>query len=288
MQFVSPRQVARAIGVSESSLKRWCDRGLIRSTKTAGGHRRISTASVAEFLRQTSKRPVRPELLGLPAPVARTQQGMEAVADEFFQAVITGDESMCRRILTDLYLAGERFSRLGDALIAPTMRRVGEHWECGTVDVYQERRGCDVLRHALSELRGLNPAAKPHAPLAVGGTPACDPYGLPTALVELTLRQAGWQAQSLGSRLPFPTLSAAIRDLRPRLFWLSVSHVDDERQFVAEYADFYQSIPQDVVVVVGGRALRDAMRQQMKYAAYCDNLSHLETLLRAVKRTARS
>jgi len=111
---------------------------------------------------------------------------------------------------------------------------------------------------------------------------------LPTALVELTLRQAGWQAQSLGSRLPFPTLSAAIRDLRPRLFWLSVSHVDDERQFVAEYADFYQSIPQDVVVVVGGRALRDAMRQQMKYAAYCDNLSHLETLLRAVKRTARS
>ena len=32
----------------------------------------------------------------------------------------------------------------------------------------------------------------------------------------------------------------------------------------------------DVAFVVGGRALTEPIRQQMKYAAYCDNLQHLE------------
>ena len=43
---ISPRQVARAIGVGESTLKRWCDRGLIPMLKTAGGHRRLAVSDV--------------------------------------------------------------------------------------------------------------------------------------------------------------------------------------------------------------------------------------------------
>jgi excisionase family DNA binding protein len=49
---LSPRQVAEAIGVSESSLKRWCDSGLIPTRRTAGGHRRVPVAGVVAFLRE--------------------------------------------------------------------------------------------------------------------------------------------------------------------------------------------------------------------------------------------
>ena len=33
----------------------------------------------------------------------------------------------------------------------------------------------------------------------------------------------------------------------------------------------------DVAFVVGGRALTESIRQQMKFAAYCDNMQHLES-----------
>ncbi len=45
-QLLTPKQVARAIQVSESSIKRWCDRGTIPAEYTAGGHRRIPLAEL--------------------------------------------------------------------------------------------------------------------------------------------------------------------------------------------------------------------------------------------------
>jgi hypothetical protein len=36
-QLLSPRQFAEAIGVSESSVRRWADTGRIKMTRTAGG-----------------------------------------------------------------------------------------------------------------------------------------------------------------------------------------------------------------------------------------------------------
>ena len=66
-EFVTPKQVARAIQVSESSVKRWCDKGVIPTQKTAGGHRRIQLAGLVRFLRESGQVLARPEVIGLPA-----------------------------------------------------------------------------------------------------------------------------------------------------------------------------------------------------------------------------
>ena len=72
---VSPKQLARAIQVSESSIKRWCDQGAISTVRTAGGHRRIDMTDVMRFLRDHRYAIVRPEVLGLPAPDGRASPG---------------------------------------------------------------------------------------------------------------------------------------------------------------------------------------------------------------------
>jgi len=292
MQFASPRQVARAIGVSESSLKRWVDRGWIAATKTAGGHRRLAVASVVEYLRATQRPVLIPELLGLP-PLASPNhpvpsRALDEVADVFAQALLAGDEESCRRLMLELHLGGKRISAICDELIAAAFRKIGERWQCGDAQVYQERRACDISLRVLAELRNLIPAGKPSEPLAIGGTIEDDPYMLPTAMVEIVLRQSGWRAQSLGSRLPAATLLAAAQELRPQILWLSISHLEDIPRFIAEYRELYHQIGSQVAVVVGGRALTEPVRRQMEYAAYCDNLQHLESFAATLSRSLAS
>jgi methanogenic corrinoid protein MtbC1 len=198
---------------------------------------------------------------------------------------MAGDQPRCRRLILDLYLAGQTVSQLCDRVLADAFHDIGDLWSCGQAQVYQERRACDLCLQILLELRSLLPAARQDAPLALGGTPESDPYMLPTHMVELVLRQLGWRAQSLGSRLPVSTMLAAVRDVRPQLFWLSVSHLEHQQQFVEEYRSFYEQVHADVAVVVGGRALVEPLRRQMEYAAYCDDLHHLEAFAKTWQRS---
>jgi len=57
----TPKQVATALQVSESSVKRWCDRGVIRTDRTLGGHRRIPLENLMEFLESTNRRVLDPK-----------------------------------------------------------------------------------------------------------------------------------------------------------------------------------------------------------------------------------
>jgi methanogenic corrinoid protein MtbC1 len=128
----------------------------------------------------------------------------------------------------------------------------------------------------LHELRASLPAANNEAPRAVGGSLGDDISSLPTTMVELVLREAGWRAVSLGSGHPMETLCAAVRDMQPRLFWLSISYINDRDAFLSQYRKLHEATKEcGVALVVGGRALDDQIRLQMEYASHCDNLRHL-------------
>ena len=96
--LVTPKQVAQAIDVSESSLKRWADEGLLLVSKTAGGHRRISITAAIRFIRERQLELVRPDILGLPAKVmpgttsaTQTSQRLRSsVRDQCAQTVDSG------------------------------------------------------------------------------------------------------------------------------------------------------------------------------------------------------
>ncbi|MFN9959540.1 MAG: MerR family transcriptional regulator, partial [bacterium] len=72
--------------------------------------------------------------------------------------------------------------------------------------------------------------------------------------------------------LPLRSMGSAIRKSQPKMFWLSASHLASKESFLAEYKEFVASIPQETVIVLGGRALDDQIRPHMKYTAHCDNL----------------
>lgn len=278
-EIYTPKQIARALGVSESSLKRWCDKGVLPTVRTVGGHRRIPLAAVMDYLRTTGRPLVRPEILGLPATSGTGERVVDRGRERLTGALIDGDTAICRQVIFDLYLAGHSISTIGDRVISPAFAQVGSGWECGAVEVYQERRACEIVARVLHELEGVVPQGPDSGPLAMGGTIEGDVYELPTTLVSLVMRQNGWRTMSLGSGLPLTTMLAAIRRHQPKMFWISVSYISDEAKFLADYDAFFHEASRFTIVAVGGRALHSELRNAMHYTAFCDRLSHLESFV---------
>ncbi len=102
-----------------------------------------------------------------------------------------------------------------DDVIAPAFDRIGRGWESGLIDVYQERRACEVCSSALRTIRSMLPEVPEHAPKAIGGSIENDPYALPTLAVEVTLAAHGWNARSFGSNIPFRSFHEAVAAEQP-------------------------------------------------------------------------
>lgn len=279
----SPKQVARAIGVGESTLKRWCDRGLIPMTKTVGGHRRIELDAVVRFLRETGREFVDPAVLGLPVSAGRTDWTLHRASERLVQALVNGEATVVRQAAFDLLLAGHNLTAIFDEAMAPAFHTIGERWSCGDVAVYQERRACEICMQCLHELRNSTPQPGSESPLAIGATTAADNYTIAVSMAELVLRSVGWQSRVLGTNLPFETLVQAVQDSRPRLVWLSVSHIAEEEPFILGLNELFAIAHScDAVLAVGGQAFDPELRNRTQFNVYCESFRDLEMFARSL------
>jgi MerR family transcriptional regulator, light-induced transcriptional regulator len=281
--LLSPKQVARAIGVSESSLKRWVDQGLIRASRTAGGHRKLPLEDVLRFVREREHQVVDPDLLKLPSVSPRSESGLTEGSDRLMKALLAGNEELARQIVFDLYLARHRVCDICDHVIAVAFREIGCQWSCQQIDAYEERRGCEISLRLLYELRRVVPHCDSKW-LAVGGTISGDHYTIPDTMAELVLRDAGWKTSSLGKNLPIASLVRGLSETPARLFWLSVSHVEDESTFLNDMQQIVTVAKRrKVSVVIGGQALSDSLRTRLRDVTMCDSMSQLDVVARKMR-----
>jgi excisionase family DNA binding protein len=272
----SPKQAAAALGVSESSVKRWCDLGNVPVIRTAGGHRRIPRQSLEKLLAQGSIiEALESAVDGGTDPALKISfESLENHRQQFLQALQAGDEVRCRGLIHALVDAGFTRWLAADSLITDAMHCFGHLWEQGDLAVYQERRACGICLGLLHELRQA--VAVPGGALtAIGGAPRGDVYQLPSQLVELALCESGWKATSLGCNLPFPAFAEAVAEYRPRLVWISLSVIEMEDVFVTEFNQLAESLPAETALIVGGRGATDSLRPKLRYSAHCDSLKHM-------------
>lgn len=275
-EHLTPKRVARAIGVSEASLKRWCDKGLIQTVRTAGGHRRLSLASVVSFIRSTGHGVVQPDVLGLPATSgygdAIFQRGVEKLTD----ALIAGNHEVARSVVFDLYLFGRPIAEICDRIVTPALHTVGEQWEHGQAEVYQERRGIEICTRLLNEILRLTTPPAADAPLALGAALEGDHYTVCGLMCELVLRDAGWRAEWVGPHVPAASLVAAMQAKAPRMFWLCVGSPPERGHFLGEYGQLSDAATRvGATIAVGGRGLTPDLRQEMRFDRHCEDLRGL-------------
>ncbi len=289
--YVSTTQVARALGLSVSTVKRWVDDEVLPALKTAGGHRKLLLADVLELARRGDL--PHADLSYLTGKGAgrrkRVPHAPGDFADRLHRCLRAGDAEQARALIYGAFRQGISIEELADQGVGPAMERIGREWEKGRIDVMAEHRASQICAAVLYELKALLEKRAPaKRPRAIGGAPPNDFSVLPTLLAQMVLLDAGWDAINLGPNTPFSSLAKAVEELRPRLVWLSVCHLEDKEGFVSGYREFYQQAEKaGVAVAIGGRALVESLRARIPYTTYGDGLGHLAAFARTLHSRPR-
>jgi MerR family transcriptional regulator, light-induced transcriptional regulator len=225
---LSPKDLALAIGVSESSMKRWADGGKLRATRTVGGHRRIPIGEAIRFVRDTRQPILRPEILGLPdlSAIQPDLANGHRPADLLYQYLEEGRSNEARGLIMALYMAGHSVAALTDEVVRSAMYRIGELWCQRDTGVYLEHRATDVCTEALALLR-TRLVQSSSGPVAVGGSPPGDHGAIASLAAATVLTEEGFRVHNLGPHTPFESLIQAAAEHGARLVWVSISHATE-------------------------------------------------------------
>jgi MerR family transcriptional regulator, light-induced transcriptional regulator len=252
--LLTTREFALAIGVSESSLRRWTDRGMIGTTRTVGGHRRIPLPEALRFIRESRTTVMRPDLLGLAPAQAPSPQRAETTGEIIHQALVEGDALRLKEAIQSMYLGGVGLAALFDGPIRAAMHEIGERWKHDAQGILVEHRATDLCIEAISRLRELIAPAAPTAPLAIGGAPPGDLYLLPSLMASVVLADAGYRVINLGPDTPLHVLQAAAEEQKATLAWLSISSIAQKAQLERDVCRMAEDLEQHHIrMVVGGR-----------------------------------
>jgi excisionase family DNA binding protein len=282
-KYVSTAQVAKALGVSVTTVKRWVDDKILPAHRTAGGHRKLLLTDVVRLAREGDLPDANLSRLDR-ALAERSAADPQQLVESLVEALRHGNGPAVRGIIQGAYHAGTTIDTMADEVISPALAKIGHEWESGTIDVMHEHRGTQLIAAAVFELKAvIDRHAHRERPRAVGGAIEGDHYMLPSLLAQMALLDCGWDAVNVGPNTPFASFEKAIDELRPSLMWISMSYIADLDRFEREYRSFFEKAKAaKIAVAIGGRALPDDVRMRIPYTAYGDGLQHLVAFARTL------
>jgi len=284
--YASTAQVAKALGVSVTTVKRWVDDEILPAHRTVGGHRKLLMTDVLRMIREGNfPQADLAQLLPRTSVVETTEPG------ELCETLIRGLESanteLVRSVIHGAYHNGMPLELLADRVISPAMMHIGYAWETGRIGVMHEHRSTQLVVGALYELRAMLRVQvdREKRPVAIGGAPEHDHYILPSLLAELVLLDCGWNAINLGPHTPMSAFQHAIETLYPQLIWISISHLQDAEYFIGKYREFQCIAEQaNIPVTIGGRGLIESVHSAMQYTMHGRGLTDLVTFAKTLHR----
>ncbi|MBL8993283.1 MAG: excisionase family DNA-binding protein [Spirochaetia bacterium] len=224
-------QAAEVLDVHESSIKRWCNEGLLQFEKTDGRHRRIHLADLLAFSKKQ----------GNEARIARFHPYVVEVYEAVKEAGENGDPSSLIAVGKSFIDQGEFFHlknlfhhvledpRLGksflfDRFFAPLMSSVGNQWEDGIVDVAVEHFVSECLSDALNFARyEAFRAPETSSRTALVACSEGNWHSFGSKCAQIILQAAGYCVHYLGVSTPYADLARLMSRLRCRTLVLSFS-----------------------------------------------------------------
>jgi MerR family transcriptional regulator, light-induced transcriptional regulator len=279
---LTTKGVAKLLRVSEATVKRWADSGLLQSEKTVGGHRRFSLNAVAHLRRELS---IGPGAQTLSPQAARKRQKVAVPPiEQFAETLLRADEKEAGAVLVQAYLSGAALTTLFDETITGAMHQIGDLWFKGSITVADEHLATRVVFSALQILSAVMMPVPPSGLKAICCGIEGDLHELPVQLARITLESEGWEVQSLGPNTPLFALSEMVARQRPQLVCIAARSISDLDRATAEYSQLRKITGKfGVSVVIGGEGFRDpGFRERFPSEFYANKFADFSKFIRAL------
>jgi methanogenic corrinoid protein MtbC1 len=256
--------VERDTGLSRDVLRMWERRYGFPTPERDGKGERVYSREQVERLRLIKRlmdqghRPGRliasspDELAGLaprrppPVPVATTGEGIE----ELLTLLKTHETSVFHSALQSR-LARAGLQRFVDETVAPLAQRVGEAWQEGEVEVFEEHLFTEVILRVLRQaIAGLPAGLRP--PRILLTTPPEELHALGMLMAEALFALDGATCVSLGTQMPASDIQRAAMSHRADVVALSLSSAFPARQVGPLLKQLRELLPVEIELWVGG------------------------------------
>jgi MerR family transcriptional regulator, light-induced transcriptional regulator len=293
--ILSTADVARLFEVTETTVKRWADEGVLRCQKTPGGHRRFAIRSVIEFAEKNNLEPIGAldlsdhDGLALRIQTAVLERDFAVLTRAYVEKALSPDRCDLFQYLSYLYEHRIQVWEIFDEIISPGMREIGNRWQRGEIGINHEHRASYETLDALAKLQAqimVKPQNGKAALLACVGE---EPHEIGLRCISYLLESEGWVTHYLGGRMPVSAIVSAAQDLRPSLICLSVTQVHDQWGWVDELRQLTREIcARDCHIILGGRASGEQQLHQSPFDAVCSTSRGLVEFLQTQceRRTA--
>jgi excisionase family DNA binding protein len=193
-RLLTSAEVAKILGVTAGSVKRWADLGLLRCARTVGRHRRFDPVEVERFQKDQTGQ-VQPE------------HGPDV---EGWLDLLLSD-SDAHQLLATLYSERARLGawwKVAESLSA-VLEEIGERWTEGSLSILEEHMATERLSRILAQVSDQLPS-RPGAPRLLLTTAEGEEHTLGLSLAEMVIREHGWPVLWAGRRVPLSEIVAHV------------------------------------------------------------------------------
>lgn len=299
---LTSKQAARVLGVSEASIKRWADSGLLPMEKTAGGHRRFRPEDVSAMRRE--------RLQAMPSDngngskggtVARSTNSapggalspehQDALVEETFQILIGGRTDELRKLLVNLHLSGFSVASIADRVLSPAMRRIGDLWHRGQLSIAVEHLATRAALEGVASLRSVVGPVENQNSLALCCSTEEDFHEFPVQVAAAVLEEQGFEVVELGPSMPFFALNDVVELFQPRLICVAATtNLINLDRTVRDYAEFRKQARRvGSAIVLGGAGFQSKeIRERLAADLHAENFAQLEKFVRPIIKEVES
>jgi len=256
--YLTTKEVARLCRVSDATVKRWEDAGLLKSERTSGKHRRFRAEEVARFQREQGlgQKTCHGDQSVLSSMVRR--KNLACSNSTLLDLLVSGCEEETANFMIGTFLQGTELTDIFDDLLSPAMRKIGELWYSGELSVAQEHLASRAAHYGVHKLRTSLPLPEMKGKTAFCAAIEGDLHELPAYLAQVTIENEGWEVMNFGANTPFFSLNDEVQQYSPNAICLSATYITELERVSRDYKAFHERAQKlKIPIVLGGKPFED-------------------------------